>query len=94
MLGEHAKKEIPTEDKPETLRMKHEDKTPSREIKKSGDKHKHKEEFAGSSKSYKEKGDKKKSMNKVVYYETDSSLPSTSDAESTSSINIPQAPRM
>jgi hypothetical protein len=45
--------------------------------------HKHKEEFASSIKSQR-RGDKKKKMNKVVYYETDSSSPSTSGSESTS----------
>jgi hypothetical protein len=44
--------------------------------------HKHKEESYSSIKSQR-KGDKKK-MKKVVYYETDSSSPSTSDSESTS----------
>jgi hypothetical protein len=39
--------------------------------------HKHKEEFVSSIKSQ-WRGDKKKKMKKVVYYETDSSSPSTS----------------
>ncbi len=54
--------------------------------KEAGDKHKEdKVESVGSIKSHK-KGDKKKTrMKKVVYYETDSSMPSTSDAELTSS---------
>jgi hypothetical protein len=45
--------------------------------------HKHKEESASSIKSQ-WRGDKKKKMKKVVYYETDSSSPSTSRSESTS----------
>jgi hypothetical protein len=55
-------------------------------MKLSSDKHKHKEhkkESFGSIKSHKKKGDKKKKMvkKKVVYYETDSFVPSTSDVE-------------
>ena len=42
--------------------------------------HKHKEESSSSIKSQ-WKGDKKKKMKKVVYYETDSSSPSTSDSD-------------
>jgi hypothetical protein len=80
MLGEHAKKELITGEKPGSLGKKNECKTPS---KKASDKRKEdKEESACSNKSHK-KGDKK--MKKVVYYETDSSTPSTSNAESTSS---------
>jgi hypothetical protein len=45
--------------------------------------HKHKEESSSSIKTQR-KGDKKKKMKEVVYYETDSSLPSTSGSESTS----------
>jgi hypothetical protein len=86
MSGEHAKDEMPIEAKPESSRKKHEDKTPSREIKSSGDKHKEeKEESDGSIKSHKKDGKKKKKMKKVVHYETDSSAPSTSYAESISS---------
>src|SRR5688572_18268353 len=44
---------------------------------------KHKEESSSSIKTQ-WRGDKKKMMNKVVYYETDSSSPSTSGSESTS----------
>jgi hypothetical protein len=59
------------------LRRKNEQ-TPSREI---GDKYM--EESTSSIKSHR-KGDKKKTkMKKVVYYETDSSSPSTFGAEST-----------
>jgi hypothetical protein len=65
---------------------KHEDKTSSKEAKISGDKHKEdKEESASSIKSHKKGDKKKKKMKKVVNYKTDSSMPSTSNAESTSS---------
>jgi hypothetical protein len=69
MSGEHAKREIVTDDKPASS-----GRTLSRE---SG--HKHKEESSSSNKMHR-KGDKKKKMKKVVYYETDSSLPSTSSS--------------
>jgi hypothetical protein len=82
MSSEHAKKELVTGEKPRSSGKKHEDKTLSKEAKISSDKHK--EEFVGSVKSHKKKGDKnKKKMKKVVYYEIDSSTPSTSNAEST-----------
>jgi hypothetical protein len=45
--------------------------------------HKHKEESCSSIKSQR-RGDKKKKMKKVVYYETDSLSPSTSGSESAS----------
>jgi hypothetical protein len=80
MLGEHAKnKKVPSGPKSEH-------KVSLGEIKIFGDKHKHKEhneDSAGSTKSHKKKGNNKKNMNKVVYYETDSSAPSTSDTKST-----------
>jgi hypothetical protein len=83
MSGEHAKKELMiTEEIPRSSGKKNEEKIPSKEVD-----HKHKEkkdESTGSIKSHK-KGDKKNKMKKVVYYETDSSTPSTSSAESTSS---------
>jgi hypothetical protein len=79
MLGEHAKREIVTGEKPGASGKKYEERTLSKEA---GDKHK--EESADSIKSHR-KGDKKKKMKKVVYYETDSSSPSTSGTESTSS---------
>jgi hypothetical protein len=87
MSGEHTKKEVPTEEKLDSLGKKHEGKTLSKEVKISGDKHKEdKEESTDSIKSHKNKGDKKKKkMTKVVYYETDSFASSTSDAASTSS---------
>jgi hypothetical protein len=67
MLGDHAKREIVTGNKPASS-----GRTLSRE---SG--HKHKEESSSSNKTHR-KGDKKKKMKKVVYYETDSSSPSMS----------------
>ena len=72
MSGEHAKREIVTDDKPTSS-----GRTLSRE---SG--HKHKEESSSSNKMHR-KGDKKK-MKKVVYYETDSSSPSTSSSSDSS----------
>jgi hypothetical protein len=62
MSGDHAKREIVTDDKSASS-----GRTLSRE---SG--HKHKEESSSSIKSQ-WRGDKKKKMKKVVYYETDSS---------------------
>jgi hypothetical protein len=54
--------------------------------KEAGDKHKEdKDESTGSIKSHKKGDKKKKKMKKVAYYETDSSTPSTSGAEPTSS---------
>jgi hypothetical protein len=87
MSGEHSKKGVGHRGKPGSSEKKHEDKTPSKKAKISGDKHKKdKEESASSIKSHKKKDDKKKNkMKKVVYYETNSSTPSTSDVESTSS---------
>jgi hypothetical protein len=70
MSGEHAKREIMTDDKSASS-----GRTLSRE---SGNKNK--EESSSSIKSHR-KGDKKK-MKNVVYYETDSSSPSTSSSES------------
>jgi hypothetical protein len=83
MSGEHAKREMVTGKKPKALGKKNEEQTLSKEA---GDKHKeHKEESVGSIKSHKKGDKKKKKMRKVVYYETDSSSPSTSGNESTSS---------
>jgi hypothetical protein len=83
MSGEHAKKELITEEKPGSSRKEIEGKTPSKEA---DDKHKEdKDESASSIKSHKKGDKKKKKKKKVVYYETDSSTPSTFDAESTSS---------
>jgi hypothetical protein len=80
MSGEHAKREMVIGEKPEGSGRKNEEQTPSKET---GDKHK--EESASSIKSHR-KGDKnKKKMNKVVYYETDFSSPSTSGTKSSTS---------
>jgi protein tyrosine phosphatase len=81
MLGEHAKREIVNGEKPRSPGKKNEERTSSKEA---GD-IEHKDESSGSIKSLKKGDKKKKKMKKVVYYETDSSLPSTSGVESTSS---------
>jgi hypothetical protein len=87
MSVEHAKREMVTGEKPEASRKKNEEQTLSKEV---GDKHKeHKEESVDSIKSHRKGDKKKKKMKKVVYYETDSSSPSTSGTEST----IFKAPR-
>jgi hypothetical protein len=71
MSGAHAKKEMVTGEKPATGHGK----APSGE---SGNKKR--EESPLRVKSHRS-GDKKKKMKKVVYYETDSSLPSTSGSD-------------
>jgi hypothetical protein len=73
MSGEHAKMEIVIGDKPASS-----GRTLSRE---SG--HKHKEESSSSNKTHR-KGDKKKKMKNLLYYETDSSLPSMSSRSDSS----------
>jgi hypothetical protein len=70
MSGEHTKKEMETGDKPATSHGK----ASSEE---SRNKKKGKEKKASSRKSHRS-GDKIKKMRKVVYYETDTSSPSTS----------------
>jgi hypothetical protein len=83
MSGEHAKREMVTEEKPRSSGKTNEKRTSSKEA---GDKHKeHKEESTGSIKSHRNGDKKKKKMRKVVYYEIDSSSPSTFGVESTSS---------
>jgi hypothetical protein len=67
MSGDHAKKEMVTGDKPVTSHGK----APSGESRNKG-----KEKESSSHKSHRS-GEKKKKMRKVVYYETDSSSPST-----------------
>jgi hypothetical protein len=82
MSGEHTKREMVTGEKPEgsgTGRKK-EERTPSKET---GDKHR--EEFVSSIKSHRKGDEKKKKMKKVAYYKIDSSSPSTSGVESTTS---------
>jgi hypothetical protein len=73
MLGEHAKKEMVTGEKPATSHGK----APS------GESHNKKKEDSPPHKSHRS-GDKKKKMMKVVYYETDSSSPSTSGSDAPS----------
>jgi hypothetical protein len=80
MSGEHAKREMVTDEKPEGSRRKNDEWTPSKEAS-----DKHKEGFASSIMSHRKGDKKKKTTKKVVYYETDSSSPSTSGAESTTS---------
>jgi hypothetical protein len=74
MSGDHAKKEMVTGEKPATSHGK----TPSGESHNKG-----KEKESPSHKS-RRSGDKKKKMRKVVYYETDSSSPSTSGSDTPS----------
>ena len=73
MLGEHAKKEMVTGEKAATSHGK----APPGE---SDNKMKGAPSHTKSHRS----GDKKKKMKKVVYYETDSSLPSTSGSDTLS----------
>ena len=78
MSGEHTKKEMETSDKPTTSHGK----ATSEESRNKG-KGKGKEKKASSHKSHRS-GDKKKKMRKVVYYETDTSSPSTSGSDASS----------
>jgi hypothetical protein len=76
MSGDHTKKEMGTGEKPITSHGK----APSGEFHNTG---KGKEKESPSHKSHRS-GDKKKKMRKVVYYETDSSSPSTSSSDAPS----------
>jgi hypothetical protein len=76
MSGDHAKKEMETGDKPATSHGK----ASSEESRKKG---KGKEKKASSHKSHRS-GDKIKKMRTVVYYETDTSSPSTSGSDAPS----------
>jgi hypothetical protein len=76
MSGDHAKKEMETGDKPTTSHGK----TSSEESRNKG---KGKEKKSSSHKS-RRSGDNKKKMRKVVYYETDTSSPSTSGSDAPS----------
>jgi hypothetical protein len=76
MSGDHAKREMETGDKPTTSHGK----TSSEESRNKG---KGKEKKSSSHKSHR-RGDKHKKMRKVVYYETDSSSPSTSGSDAPS----------
>ena len=73
MLGEHAKREIVTGDKPATSHGK----APSRESD-------NKKKEGSPSRIRTHKSGEKKKMKKVVYYETNSSSPSTSGSDATS----------
>jgi hypothetical protein len=76
MSEDHAKKEMVTGEKPATSHGK----APSGE---SHNKGKGKEKESPSHKS-RRSGDKEKKMRKVVYYETDTSSPSTSGSDASS----------
>jgi hypothetical protein len=76
MSGDHAKREMETGDKPTTSHRK----ASSEESRNKG---KGKEKKPSSHKSH-WSGDKKKKMRKVVYYETDTSSPSTSGSDAPS----------
>jgi hypothetical protein len=73
MLGDHAKKEMVTGEKPATSHRK----APS------GESRNKKKEESPPHKSHRS-SEKKKKMKKVVYYETDSSSPSTSGSDAPS----------
>jgi hypothetical protein len=93
MSGDHAKKEMETGDKPTTSHEKatseesrnkgkgKEKKTSSHKSRRSGDK---KKEGSPSRIKTHKSGKKKKKMRKVVYYETDTSSPSTSGSDAAS----------
>jgi hypothetical protein len=76
MSGDHAKREMETGDKPATSHGK----TSSEESRNKG---KGKEKKSSTHKSHR-RGDKYKKMSKVVYYETDTSSPSTSGSDAPS----------
>jgi hypothetical protein len=76
MSGDHAKKEMGTGEKP----IASHGEASSKESRNKG---KRKEKKSPSHKSH-QSGDKKKKMRKVVYYETDSSSPSTSGSDAPS----------
>jgi hypothetical protein len=87
MSGDHTKREMETGDKPTTSHesiSSEESRTKRKEKKKdSSNKGKGKEKKSSSHKPHR-RGDKHKRMRKVVYYETDSSSPSTSDSDAPS----------
>src|SRR5688572_18286158 len=86
MSGEHAKKEMETGDKPATSHgstSSEESRNKRKEKKNSFNKGKGKEKKSSSHKSDR-RGDKHKRMRKVVYYEIDSSSPSTFDSDAPS----------
>jgi hypothetical protein len=79
MSGDHAKREMETGDKPTTSHGKASSEESRNKEKR---REKKKEKKTSSHKSHRS-GDKIKKMRKVVYYETDTSSPSTSGSEST-----------
>jgi hypothetical protein len=86
MSGELAKREMETGDKPATSHgstSSEESRNKRKEKKNSSNKGKGKEKKSSSHKSDR-RGNKHKRMRKVVYYETDSSSPSTSDSDAPS----------
>jgi hypothetical protein len=86
MSGDLAKKKMETGDKPTTSHestSSEESRNKRKEKKNSSNKGKGKEKKSSSHKSHR-RGDKHKRMRKVVYYETDSSSPSTSDFDAPS----------
>ena len=86
MSGELAKREMETGDKPATSHgstSSEESRNKRKEKKNSSNKGKGKEKKSSSHKSDR-RGDKHKRMRKVVYYETDSSSPSTSGSDAPS----------
>ena len=96
MSGDHAKKEMETGEKPTTShgstsseesrtkrKEKKKDSSKRKEKKASSSHHQEKKEKSSSHKPHR-KGDKHKRMRKVVYYETDTSSPSTSGSDAPS----------
>jgi hypothetical protein len=86
MSGDHAKKEMETSDKPTTSHREtssEESRNKRKEKKESSNKGKGKEKKSSSHKSHR-RGNKHKRMRKVVYYESDSSSPSTSGSDAPS----------
>jgi hypothetical protein len=85
MSGDHVKKEMETGDKPATSHgsTSSEESHNKRKENKHSNKGKGKEKKSSSHKSDR-RGNKHKRMRKVVYYETDSSSPSTSDSDAPS----------
>jgi hypothetical protein len=77
MSGDHAKKEMETGDKPTTSH----EKASSEESRNKG---KGKEKKPSLAPTRHRSGDKKKKMRKMVYYETDTSSPSTSGSDAPS----------
>jgi hypothetical protein len=86
MSGDHTKREMETGDKPTTSHgetSSEESRNKRKEKKDSSNKGKGKEKKSSSHKSHRS-GGKHKKMRKVVYYETDTSSPSTSGSDAPS----------